>query len=81
MIESIENFLLNKFAGKIIARAAVTLAGYLASGALGASVNIDPNELTALGIAGAHAVFEWIKARRMKNPASAAVQTDATVKA
>lgn len=76
MIEKIEDFFLNKFIGKLVARAAVTAAGYLASGVIGVHVNVDPNELNAAVIAGAHAAFEWFKARRAKNPASPAVQTD-----
>ena len=61
MFEKIEDFFLNQFKGKVIARAAVTIAAYLASGKLGAAVNVNPEELAALAIIGAHAVFEWFK--------------------
>lgn len=84
MKNKIESWLLNVFAGKIVARAAVTIAAYVASastqallGRAGLSVQIDQAELTAGIIAGAHAAFEWFKARRMANPTSPAVQTDA----
>ncbi len=81
--ERIEDWLLNKFAGKLVARAAVTIAAYVAGPVVqglaakaGVSISINPGELEAALIVGAHGVFEWFKARRMANPASPAVQTD-----
>lgn len=64
MLQKLEDFLFNQLMGKIIARGAVTLAAYLAAQQL--PVHLDPSELTALVIAGAHAVFEWIKHLRNK---------------
>ncbi len=78
MLDKIEDFFLNRFAGKLIARAAVTVAAYLASGVVGVHINVDPNELAAAITLAAHGAFEWFRARRAKNPASPAVQTDAT---
>ena len=83
--ERIEGWLLNRFGGKILARLAVTIVAYLASAPIqallakaGISLAVNPDELTAGLIAGAHAIFEWFKARRAANPASPAIQTDAS---
>lgn len=83
MINKLENWLLNVLAGKILARAAVTIAAYLATApaqallkSLGISVVIDQADLAAGLIALFHAAFEWFKARRMVNPLSPAVQTN-----
>ena len=79
----IEEWLLNRFAGKIIARAAVTIAAYAAgplvaiiAAKTGIHIPLDQAEIQASLILGAQAVFEWFKARRMKNSNSPAVQTD-----
>ena len=89
----IENYLLNVFLGKLIARGAVTVAGgligFLATdkaqsllALLGVHLQIDQTTmvagLTTIGAGAAHAGYEWFKARRMANPASPAVQTDQT---
>lgn len=66
MLKRIEDFLFNKFAGKLLARAAVTVCAYLASGAIGVKVDIDPTELATAVQLGAHAAYEWLKARRNK---------------
>lgn len=83
MKNKIESWLLNVLAGKIVARAAVTIVAWVGSVGVqavlkqaGIQVQIDPAELTTGLIAGGHAVFEWFKARRMANPLSPAVQTD-----
>lgn len=68
MYEKVKDFFFNRLAGKLIARAAVTIAGFLASGTLGASVHINPDELSALMIAGSHAVYEWVKHKTNKKP-------------
>ena len=44
----------------------MTLAGYLASLLASQHVQIDPTEVSAALIAGAHAAYEWFKARRVK---------------
>lgn len=66
MFKKLEDFFLNKFAGKLFARAAVTLAGFLASQGAAAHISIDPNELSAAFIAGGHAAYEWFKNWRLK---------------
>lgn len=83
----IEGWLLNVFAGKLVARAAVTIVAYVASAPAqallakaGVKLDINPAELSAGMIAGAHAAFEWFKARRAANPNSPAVQTDHALK-
>ena len=73
MIKKLEDFLFNKFAGKIIARGAVTLAGLISAKlAALAGIHVDPLELQAALIAAAHAAFEWIKAKRNKSEQPAA---------
>lgn len=83
MWKKLESWLLNVFVGKLVARAAVTVAGFLASAAVqgplsqvGISVQIDEATLVAGMITLAHGAFEWFKKRRMANPNSPAVQTD-----
>lgn len=78
MFKKIEEFLFNKFAGKLLARAAVTIAAYAASAPAqailskaGISVTVDPAEMTAGMIAGAHAAYEWFKKRRADKAAEA----------
>ena len=83
MLNKLEGWLLNVFLGKLVARAAVSIVAF-AGGSLfqgiakkaGIVVSIDPVELQAGLMLGAHAAYEWFKARRMKNPESPAVQTD-----
>ena len=83
--EKIEGWFFNKLAGKLVARAAVTIAAYLMSNPVqallakaGLSLAVDQSELTAGLIAGAHAAYEWFKAKRAASPNSPAVQTDAS---
>lgn len=79
MFSKIEDFLLNKFAGKLLARGAVIASGWLAGLALSqAGVHLDQAELQGAMILAANSLFEWFKAKRMANPASPAVQTDAS---
>ncbi len=83
-MDKIEGWLLNVFAGKLVAREAVTIAAAAMAPAIqavlakyGVHYTINSTELAVGMIAGAHAAFEWFKARRMANPNSPAVQTDA----
>ena len=85
MFKGIENWLLNVFTGKILARVAVTIVGFVSSAAVqgvlsqaGVQVEIDQSELAAGMVALSHAAFEYFKKRRAANPASPAIQTDAT---
>ena len=76
MLNKLEGFLLNKFAGKLIARGVVILSSLIVGKAASAKIHLDPLEVAgALTLAG-NAAFEWFKARRMANPMSPAVQTD-----
>jgi hypothetical protein len=85
MFKGIENWLLNVFAGKIVARLAVLIIAWLASPAVqgvlsqgGVGVTINPDTFSAGMIALAGAAFEYFKKRRMANPESPVIQTDAT---
>lgn len=79
MLKKAEDWLLNRLAGKLLARLAVTVAGWVASAGVQAAlgqagvhgVAVDPAELTAGMIAAGHALFEWFKAWRAKAPAKA----------
>ncbi len=62
MRDSIEDFLFNTLAGKIIARAVITLAGFIAAKqgmthSWGVSITIDPAAATAAATAAAHAAW------------------------
>ena len=76
-MSTIENWLLNVFLGKIIARAAVTIAGLAAAGgihdalsAYGVQVQIDPTLLAGGTTVAAHALFEWVKKSRLATAAA-----------
>jgi len=73
MLKKIENFFLQKLLGKMLARAAVTVAGYIAgplvqgtARGFGLSLSVDPAQLEAGAIVAAHAIFEYFKAWRSK---------------
>lgn len=75
-MKRLEEWLFEKFAGKVLARAAVTFAAWVAStavqGALaraGIHATVDPSELTTGMIAAGHAAFEWFKAWRASKKA------------
>lgn len=91
----IENWLLNKFAGKMVSRLSIAIIGWLTADnvqallikiaavakTFGISIStgkIDEAELTAFLIGSGLAALEWFKKRRAANPASPAVQTDAS---
>ncbi len=83
-MDKIEGWLLNVFLGKLVARAAVIIAAYVAGPIVqglatkaGVTVSVDPLKLQVEMMLLANAAFEWFKARRMANPNSPAVQTDA----
>lgn len=76
MWAKLEGWLFNKVAGKLVARAAVTLCGLLASekvkavlSAYGVSVEVRPEELAAGAIAAGHGLYEWFKHWRIKRQA------------
>ena len=69
MLDKIQDFFVNKLLGRLAVRAAVSIAAFLASGQLGASVSVDPAELTALMVAGANALVTLLKKRKSALPA------------
>jgi len=78
-----ESWLLNVFAGKVLTSVAVTTIGWLVSAPIqsalasfGLNLQVDQAKFTSGLIAAAHIGLQWIKARRMANPNSPAVQTD-----
>ena len=85
MLSKIEDFLMNRFAGKAIARISLVVAGYVAGplaslmlAKTGISIKIDPLEVQAAVTSLLMAGFEYIKAKRAANPNSPTVQTDAS---
>ena len=74
MLKKVEEWLLTKFLGKVVARLAVTVASYVASAQVQAilaqagvhGVAVDPAELTAAMIAIGHAAFEFFKKTRIQ---------------
>ena len=80
MIKSIEEFLFGKVIGRVIARLAVSAAGYIAAQAVGVGININPAELEAALIAGANALYTMLKAWRDKRAAKAQEQVVALPK-
>lgn len=63
MLNKLQDFLLNKMAGRLAVRLAASLAMFLASGQLGLAVNVDPAELSALMITGANLLITKLKPR------------------
>ena len=83
MINKIESWLLNVAIGKAVSRGAVLIAAYLSgpivqgiAAQAGITLAVDQKELAGGLMLGANWLFEWFKARRAKNPASPAVQTN-----
>lgn len=83
MLNSIESWIVNKFAGKVSTQVVVIVASYLSSAPvrellakLGVSITVDQAALQAGVTAFAAVAYEWFKKRRRANPASPAVQTD-----
>ncbi len=73
MLNKIEDFFFNKLLGKIIARAALTGAAFVAGpkvsgllGQVGVSVSVSPEALGAALTVGAHWAYEHYKAWRNK---------------
>lgn len=63
MLDEIKDFLLNQAAGRILVRVAASACAYLASGAIGLHVSMDPNELNAFLQAGLHSLISKLKPR------------------
>lgn len=70
MFEKVQDFFLNKLLGKIAVRLGIALASYAASGKIGLAIQMDPNEVTALLMAGANAALSWFKHAPVAMPAA-----------
>lgn len=75
MIKKLEEFLFGKIMGRVVARLVVSAAAFLASQAAAKGINVDPNELSAAMIAGANALYTYIKDWRDKRAADAVPAT------
>ena len=64
MKDKVLDFLLNKALGRVAVRVAASTAMYAASGSLGFSLSLDPNELAAAMITGANALISLLKPRK-----------------
>jgi hypothetical protein len=85
MFKRLENFLLNKIMGKMLARAAVTATAFICGPLVkivetktGIHIPLSDVEVNAALITGAHALFEMLKAWRQKATAVAAAPAPAT---
>lgn len=80
-MNAIENWAFNEFAGKIVARACVTIAAFVASAGVQSAlahygihgVTVDPAELNTGAVLAGHAAYEWFKAWRQKATTAPAV--------
>lgn len=61
MFAKIEDFFMNHFLGKLAMTAATSVAAYLASGAVGAKISVDPNQLATAMVAGANAALQMVQ--------------------
>lgn len=61
MLEKIQDFFLNKLLGKIVLRLGIAIASYAASGKIGLAIQMDPNQVSALLMAGANSALTWFK--------------------
>ena len=85
MLNKIEDFLMNRFAGKAITRLSLLVAGVICGKLLpaitaytGVPIAVSQADVVA-SVTGALLLgFEWIKAKRAANPNSPTVQTDAS---
>jgi hypothetical protein len=78
MIKKLESWLFEKFAGKLVARAAVTVAAFVAGPLVavvaektGIHIPLDQAEIQAAIVLGAHAAYEAFK--KWRTPAAAPV--------
>lgn len=54
MFDKVKDFFLNQLLGKLVVRGGIVIASYLASGHIGASINVNPNEVSAVLMLGAN---------------------------
>ena len=69
MKDKVVDFFLNNLAGRLIVRLSVSLAAYLASGAIGVHVSVDPAELQKWGLIGVNLLVTALKPRDSQLPA------------
>lgn len=72
MIKKIEEFFFGQVFGRVIARLAVSAAAYIAGQAAGVGISVDPDQLSSALIAGANALYTYIKEWRDKRAAKVA---------
>lgn len=71
MLAKLEAFIFGKVWGRVVARLAVSAAAYLAGQAAGVGINLNPDEVSAALIAGANALYTYVKGWRDKRAAAA----------
>jgi hypothetical protein len=83
MLNKIEDFLMNRFGGKLLARLALVITSYLVGplaslvlAKTGVALHLDQAEVNTAIMGALLAAFEWLKAKRAANPVSVTVQTD-----
>lgn len=57
----LEDFLMNRALGKVAVSIGVSVASYLATGKLGAAVNVDPAQVAACVMGGAHLLLDAVQ--------------------
>lgn len=62
--DKLVDFLLNKALGRVAVRLAASAAMYAASGALGFTLSLDPNELAVAMVTGVNALISLLKPRK-----------------
>ena len=71
MLEKLQDFFLNKALGRIAVRVAVSLCAYLASGKMGATLTLDPAEVSAALITAVNVIVTALKPRvKVEAPAA-----------
>ncbi len=62
-MDKIKDFFLNQLSGRLIVRASISIAAYLASGSVGLAINVDPTAVAALLTAGLNMIITKLKPR------------------
>lgn len=72
MLKKLEIWFFGKVWGRVAARLAVSAAAYLAGQAAGVGINLNPDEVSAVLMAWANALYTYISGWRAKRAAAAA---------
>ena len=64
MLKRLEGFIFNKFAGKLIARAILNLAGFAVTWAGGNNITLNQAEVQLALTMAADGLYEWYKNKR-----------------